>query len=256
MYGWRVVRVETRIQSVELLILPDLDAISKAAADRFLELAHTFDPFTIALSGGSTPRRLYEALSIPPFRDHIPWHQVHVFWGDERCVPQDDPGSNYRSARETMLDHVPIPESNIHRIQGELGPHAAAEAYTRELRDFFGTRWPAFDLILLGMGSDGHTASIFPGSDTLQETEKPAIGVTAQYQDRPARRVTLTPPVINAARTVIFLVTGIGKAETLHAVLKGPYRPHALPAQIVHPDDGHVLWLVDEDAGCKVGQLT
>ena len=244
--------------STELVILPDLEAVSRTAADRFVNMAQSSaslgtltqasDCITVALAGGSTPRRLYETLAAPSFRARIPWDRVHVFWGDERCVPPDHPDSNYRMARESLLDMVPLPAENIHRVRGELQPEAAAQAYTEELQEFFDASWPVFDLVLLGMGKDGHTASLFPGSDALRETERPVVGVTAQYQDRPARRVTLTPSAINAARQVLFLATGAGKAETLRAVLEGPHQPDVLPAQVVRPTDGQLLWLLDAAA--------
>jgi 6-phosphogluconolactonase len=249
------VRTELNSTALELIVLPDLEALSQAAAERFTTLAGTCNPFSVALAGGNTPRRLYATLAAPPFRQRVPWERVHVFWGDERCVPPDHPASNYRMARETLLDHVPLPACNVHRVRGELGPEAAAQEYAGELRAFFGTRWPAFDLILLGMGNDGHTASLFPASEALQEATRPVVGVTAHYQDRPARRVTLTPPALNAARQVMFLVSGAGKAETLRAVLAGPYQPHTLPAQIVRPSDGHLLWLVDAAAAIYVEHL-
>jgi 6-phosphogluconolactonase len=244
------------IREPELLIFPDLEALSQEAAGRFVRLARECDPFSVALSGGGTPQRLYELLAAPPFRECVPWERVHIFWGDERAVPPDHPGSNYHQAREALLEHVPLPPGNVHRVRGELGPDAAARAYADELRAFFGARWPAFDLLLLGLGDDGHTASLFPGSTllttngsaALRETEQPVLGLTAQYQDRPARRVTLTPPAINAARNVFFLVSGATKAQTLWAVLYGPHQPDLFPAQVVRPADGHVLWLVDEEA--------
>jgi 6-phosphogluconolactonase len=235
-----------------MIVLPDLEAVSQAAAEHFVHLAQKQSSFSVALAGGGTPRGVYELLATPPFSEQIPWGRVHVFWGDERCVPPDDPGSNYRMARETLLDRVPLPTDNIHRVHGELDPETAAQAYAAELRDFFGAQWPVFDLILLGMGDDGHTASLFPGSDALREKTRPVVGVTAQYQDRPARRVTLTPPAINAARHVMFLVVGASKANALQAVLEGPYQPHRLPAQIVQPTDGHLVWLVDGMAAKKV----
>lgn len=240
----------------ELIIFPDPGAVSQAAADHFLSLAHGHDRFSVALSGGSTPRRLFKTLAATPFREHIPWERIHIFWGDERCVPPEHPGSNYRLACEALLNHVPIPKRNIHRICGELEPEAAAQAYAAELRDFFDTAWPTFDLIWLGLGQDGHTASLFPGSDAVVEAKRPVVAVTAHYQDRPARRVTLTPPAINAARHVVFLVTGESKAETLQAVLEGPYQPRTCPAQIVQPTEGQLRWLVDAAAGTNVAHLT
>jgi len=224
-----------------LIILPNLKAISQAAAERIADLAQACDPFTIALSGGGTPRGLYEMLAAPPYREQIPWQRMHVFWGDERCVPPDHPGSNYRMAREALLDHVHIPARNVHRIHGELGPEAAAQAYNAKLRAFFGAPWPTFDLVLLGLGNDGHTASLFPGSDALKETARPAVGVTAHYENRPAQRVTLTLPAINAARQVLFLAAG--KAGIVQAVLNEPDAGY--PAQHVRPTTGELVWLVD-----------
>jgi len=224
-----------------LIILPNLKAISQAAAERIADLAQACDPFTIALSGGGTPRGLYEMLAAPPYREQIPWQRMHVFWGDERCVPPDHPGSNYRMAREALLDHVPIPAHNVHRIHGELGTEAAAQAYNAKLRAFFGAPWPTFDLVLLGLGNDGHTASLFPGSDALKETARPAVGVTAHYENRPAQRVTLTLPAINAARQVLFLAAG--KAGIVQAVLNEPDAGY--PAQRVRPTTGELFWLVD-----------
>jgi 6-phosphogluconolactonase len=236
----------------ELLVFPDLEALSREAAQRFTRLAREHDPFSVALSGGGTPRRLYEMLAAAPYRERVPWEHVYVFWGDERAVPPDHPGSNYRQAREALLDHVPLPPGNVHRVPGELEPEDAARAYADELRAFFGSPWPVFDLLLLGMGDDGHTASLFPGSAALRETEQPVLGLTAHYQDRPARRVTLTPPAINAARNVFFLVSGAAKAPALRAVLQGPRQPELFPAQIVQPTDGHVLWLVSKAAAANL----
>ena len=245
--------------SRELVILPDPEAVTQTAAKRILALSSavlaTQDRFSVAFSGGSTPRRLYEILAAPPFSEQVPWERVHVFWGDERCVPPDDPGSNYHMARESLLDHVPMPAGNIRRVHGEMEPEAAAQAYVRELSGFFDAPWPTFDVVLLGMGEDGHIASLFPGSRALSETTHPVVGVTADYQNRPARRVTLTPPAINSARQVIFLVTGAEKANTLRAVLEGPYQPQVLPAQIVRPTEGHLVWLMDSKGGAQVGHL-
>jgi 6-phosphogluconolactonase len=176
------------------------------------------------------------------------WEHIHVFWGDERCVAVDDPGNNYGQAREAFLAHVPIPQYNIHRIQSDLGPAAASMDYTLLLRRFAEAPldWPRFDLVLLGMGEDGHAASLFPGSPT--DVTDAVIGVTAQYQDRPANRVTLTPVVFNSARHILFLVSGQSKSETLASVLKGGYHPDQLPAQRIQPTDGELTWFVDAAA--------
>jgi 6-phosphogluconolactonase len=244
------VPTQTNKTPQELIVLPDPEAVSQAAAERFATAAQTYDPFTVALSGGSTPRRLYEMLTTPRFRDQIPWEHVHVFWGDERCVPPAHRESNYGMAREALLDHVPLPVHNIHRIRGELEPQAAAEAYTAELGAFLGAQWPTLDLILLGIGNDGHTASLFPNSDALRETAQPAVAVTSHYQGRPAQRVTLTLPIINAARQVLFLVTGADKAKILQAVLESPDAGY--PAGKIRPTAGQLTWLVDVAAA---GQL-
>jgi 6-phosphogluconolactonase len=190
----------------------------------------------------------------------VDWTAVQVFWGDERCVPPDHPDSNYRMARETLLDHVPLPAGNVHRIRGELPPTQAAAEYERELHAFFSlpplgaaTRREApmasFDLVLLGMGSDGHTASLYPGTLAIHETER---WVTAHRVEKlDAWRITLTPPALNAAAQVTFVVSGTPcgrKAEALRQVLAGPYRPQELPAQVIRPAPGRLCWLVDREA--------
>lgn len=230
----------------EIIILPDLAGISETAAQRFAALARERAPFSVALSGGGTPRGLYEKLAAAPFKAQIQWTRVHVFWGDERCVPPDDPGSNYHLARETLLDRVPIPSENIHRMRGECAPEAAARLYDDELRAFFGSPMPRFDLVLLGMGVDGHTASIFPNSTTLREITRAVAPASAEYADRPASRITLTLPAINAARCVIFLVSGADKAEILREVLDSENLRY--PAQLIHPVMGKLVWIVDAAA--------
>jgi 6-phosphogluconolactonase len=195
---------------------------------------------------------LFRRLAEEPYQTQISWEAVHTFWGDERCVPPEDPGSNYRLAHEALLAHVPIPPENVHRIQGELEPTAAARAYERELQDFFCGPKTRFDLVLLGLGSDGHTASLFLGSDALNEIERLAVAAEAIYQDRPAHRVTLTLPTINSARQVLFLVTDSGKAEIVRAVLEGS--AGHLPAQRVQPTAGQLTWLLDGDAASRLRQ--
>ena len=232
---------------IEFIVLPDLKAISQAAAERVATLAQTRDPFTVALSGGSTPRRLYEMLAAPPFRGRVPWGRVHVFWGDERCVPPDHSDSNYRLAREALLDEIPILAENVHRIWGEMPPDQAAAAYQTELEAVVGVNG-RLDLILLGMGADGHTASLFPGTEALEERERAVVAV---YVERlQAWRVTLTLPVINAARQVLFLVTGAAKAEIVQAVLEGP--EGRFPAQQIRPTAGQLTWLVDVAAASRL----
>jgi 6-phosphogluconolactonase len=206
------------------------------------------DRFTIALSGGSTPRPVFARLAAA---DHVDWRKVHVFFSDERCVPPDDAASNYRMAREALLDHVPLPPDNTHRICGEEDPALAALAYEQDLQRLFRTSvTPAFDLICIGMGDDGHTASLFPGTAALHDHER---WVVAQYVAvARAWRVTFTATLINAARHILFLVEGVGKSETLWRVLEGAYQPDVLPAQLIQPISGQTHWLVDAAAAAKI----
>jgi 6-phosphogluconolactonase len=208
--------------------------------------------FTVALSGGSTPRRLYRLLSDvqASFRAQIPWERTHVFFGDERHVPPDHPESNYRMAHEALLAHVPA--ASVHRIQGEESdPARAAAAYEAELRRFFelsdpGAAPPQFDLVLLGLGPDGHTASLFPRSPALEERRKWAVGVFVERLR--AHRITLTLSVINRAREVLFLVSGAEKAEALARVFAHATGAEPLPAARVRPESGTLLWIVDRAA--------
>ena len=233
-------------------IFKDAVELSRAAADLFVTLAvqsiRERGRFLVALSGGSTPMALYRLLA----REPIDWTRIHVFWGDERLVPPEDAENSYGQAREALLKHIPIPTENIHRVASELDPVAAARDYASILREFAAPPldWPRFDLVLLGLGEDGHTASLFPGSPV--DATEPVIAVTAQYQGRPARRVTLTPLVFNAARQVIFLVTGANKAVTLRGVFDDYNSSEQIPAKRIQPADGQVTWLVDKAAGKEI----
>jgi 6-phosphogluconolactonase len=234
-------------------VLPDAEALARAAAERFVtragEAMAVGARFTVALAGGSTPRAAYHLLATEPFSRRVDWGRVHFLWGDERCVPPDDPQSNYRMTRESLLDHVPVPPGNIHRIHGEDDPHAAAGDYERVLRSLLGPEG-SIDLILLGMGEDGHTASLFPGGEAVRERVR---WVVAARSATGMWRVTLTPAVLNAAREVCFLVSGAAKAERLQAVLRGPSTPESQPAQIVDPARGRLTWLVDAAAAARLG---
>ena len=219
--------------------------------------------FVVALSGGATPRDLYARLARPPYAGQLEWRHVHVCWGDERCVAPDDPASNYRMAREALLDQVPIPALNVHRIRGEDDPVSAAAAYEHELRAMFATPEGAprstpgarFDLVLLGMGNDGHTASLFPATTAIRETGPQARWVRAQHVESVSSwRITLTPALLNAAAEVLFLVSGAEKAPALRAVLTGPYQPEKLPAQIIAPQAGRLRWFVDAAAAVNLPQ--
>jgi 6-phosphogluconolactonase len=201
----------------------------------------------VALSGGGTPQRLYQLLASPPYQASLPWDAVHFYWGDERCVPPDHPESNFGQAKKTLLDRVPARPENIHRVLGEMPPGQAVEDYLHVLAKN-GTParpWPQLDYALMGMGADGHTASLFPGKESLEEKTYPVIAASADYQGRPAERVTLTPMVFNTSRNVVFLVTGADKAPVLAKVLNGPDDPIYLPAQRIQPASGALTWMVD-----------
>jgi 6-phosphogluconolactonase len=213
---------------------------------------------TLALSGGSTPRGLHTLLaSDPVVRDRLPWRHLHFFWGDERHVPPDDPQSNYRMAYETLLSLTPVPSGNIHRVPAEEPDAAlAAKKYEQELQAFFGLgagQLPRFDCILLGMGTDGHTASLFPGTEALHE--KTHLVVANWVEKFQTHRITLTVPVLNHADLVVFLVSGAEKAKALKEVLQGDYRPDRFPAQLVRPDNGNLLWIVDRAAARYLANL-
>jgi 6-phosphogluconolactonase len=228
----------------------DLESLSYAAAGIFVQQARqavqAHGRFSVALSGGHTPQRTYELLAQPPFQDRVAWAQVHVFWGDERCVPPDHPRSNERMVRQALLDRVPVPPAQIHPIRCAQSPREAAEQYEALLQEFFRDQPPSFDLIFLGLGEDGHTASLFPGTPVLREQEcwVSDVHVAGQELDR----VTLTAPLINQAALVTFLVAGAAKAGSLRAVLEGPLDPHRLPAQLIQPAQGELQWLVDQEA--------
>lgn len=231
-----------------IAVYPDAAALAEGAATLVADLAVSAvaarGRFAVALSGGSTPRGAYEALARPPLRDRVPWGAVHVFWGDERCVPPDDPRSNARMARVALLDHVPTPGGQIHPIDGTLSPDEAAARYEAALRTAFGGP-PCFDLTLLGLGADGHTASLFPGSPAVEERGRWAVGVRGDPD-----RVSLTLPTLNASKAVAFLVAGGAKVPALRRVLS---QDGALPASLVRPTSGDVHWLVQQDAA---GALT
>jgi 6-phosphogluconolactonase len=237
----------------QIEIFPDPPALARAAAERFVGLAAdaiaASGRFSVGLSGGSTPRALFALLATAEIAGRVDWSNMHVFWGDERCVPPDHPDSNYGMARELLLDHVPLPAENIHRMHGETEPEQAAVEYEQILRNFFAGENPAqprFDVLLQGMGEDGHTASLFPGTRALYER---ARWVLENYVPRlDMWRITLTTTAINAAAHVIFLVEGPNKAETLRAVLRGPHQPEKYPAQSVQPVQGDLTWMIDQAA--------
>jgi len=220
-------------------IYSDAKELAAAAAEYFVAQC----PETVVLSGGSTPKLMFQVLA-DQFRDEVAWSRIHFFWSDERHVPPDDPESNYRMANEALLSHVPVTTGNVHRIRSE-NPDAAAAAseYEQTLRDVTQQALPRLDLIFLGLGTDGHTASIFPGSEVLNETERL---VAAPYVDKfKTYRITMTLPLLNNGASVVFLVSGAEKAEIVRAVLQGE---NNYPAQAVNPTQGELIWMLDKDA--------
>jgi 6-phosphogluconolactonase len=243
---------------MDLRIHKDLKELSLEAARIFHELAvekgKIGGPFTAALSGGSTPETLYRILASPPYNKKIPWNNVYLFFGDERCVEPTNRESNYRMVYNTLISRIDIPAENIHRMEGELEPAVAAGCYEEEINGFFADRMlieertgkPVFDLILLGLGADGHTLSLFPSTKALDEEKRL---VTKNYVEKlKSWRLTLTLPVVNSASTIVFLVSGEGKAEVLKDIVNGATRPEPHPAQRVRPVKGRVIWLVDNGA--------
>jgi len=225
----------------------DREALSRAAAGLFADVAvHSVAGHgrcAVLLAGGETPRRTYEILADEPLRSRVPWGQLHLFWGDERCVPQDDPRSNARMAYRALLDRVPVPAGQVHPIAGDRDPRQAADEYEALLRRFFAGSKPRFDLVLLGLGDDGHTASLFPGSPVLDERER--WTAVTRRADEEIDRVTLTVPLINQAELIIFLVAGDDKASVLHELLEEEPDLHCLPARLIMPEHGELRWLVD-----------
>lgn len=242
----------------EIQIIPTQDELTAAAAALFLKIGRQAiqdrGRFSVALSGGSTPLPLYRRLAEPGLDSELDWSKIHFFWGDERAVGKEHPDSNFGQAYRALLAPRQIPPRQIHRVRGESQPADAARSYQQEILDFFPETPPRLDLVLLGMGSDGHTASLFPGTSVVRETGRPEESwVDAVHAPRlDSWRITFTPRLINAARRILFLVSGADKAETLYQVLKGPYQPRIFPSQLI---GGKVTWLVDQEAGSLLKDL-
>jgi len=228
--------------------------LARQAADWIAAYAESVlqqrDRFTIALSGGSTPKALHELLALPPLRERIDWSRVHIFWGDERFVPLTDEKNNARMAYDTLLNHVPVPAAQIHVMQTDLDPDASMAAYDQVLHQYFDGHDHTFDLVLLGMGDDGHTLSLFPGTDVVNEDKEWTSAFFLTQQDM--FRLTLTAPVVNKAAAVVFLVAGANKADALYEVLHGPYQPNKYPSQRIKPENGDLIWFVDKAAAAKL----
>jgi 6-phosphogluconolactonase len=258
-----------KLLRIKYYVEPDAAALARRAAQYFVEMANEAveaqGRARIAISGGSTPHATFVLLADPaqPWLRRIPWEKIELYWVDERAVPPGDAESNYRMTREALLDHLPLSSRQVHRILGELEPKAAADSYQAELRSSFrltGAELPRFDLVALGLGGDGHTASLFPHTDAL--SEKSRLVVANRVPQRNAWRITLTWPVINFARSVFFLVSGQDKAAILKEVLTGPFDSERLPSQLIWPSSGILTLILDraaaallpptDEAGCGV----
>jgi len=231
-------------------VLPDLESMSRAAAE--LVVNHSTKAieargrFSLVLAGGGTPRRTYEHLASGQFRSRVNWGKTHIFWGDERCVPPDDQRSNERMAREAMLDHVSVPPDQIVPIRCAGSAQQAADVYETKLKTYFGNRAADFDMILLGLGTDGHTSSLFPGSNALEEKKRWVAVAHSGKED--FERVSLTPVIINRAKLIVFLVAGREKQKILREVTAKETVDHQLPGRLIRPANGQLVWLADKEA--------
>lgn len=239
-------------------LFDDQEALVEAAAERIAaaatEAINARGRFSLVLSGGSTPLPLYSRLTQEPYSKEITWSKTFFFWGDERCVPPDQAESNYGQARRALLEPLDIDSSRIFRMMGELSPDEAARSYARQLELFSktGRSWPRFDMVLLGMGDDGHVASLFPGQISVVERKSPVMAVTANYAGRPAQRVTLTPRVFNDAFQIVFLVKGESKAPAVAAAFNPTASPETWPARRIQPENGRLVWLLDQSAATQL----
>ena len=237
-----------------MTVFNDTAALSQAAAELFVQTAREAvdrnGRFTVALTGGSSPVGMYRLLAQAPYRDQVPWQQTYIFWGDERWVPLTDERSNAKMAQDTFLNQVPVPRDQVYPMWGAGEPEEFDLHYEQVLQKHFHQQAPAFDLILLGMGDDGHTASLFPGTEVLNETSR---WVWAYYlAPQSMYRITLTAPLINQARKILFLTFGPNKAPALHEVREGARNPNKYPSQLIQPQSGEVLWFVDEAAASRL----
>jgi 6-phosphogluconolactonase len=245
------------VSEPKLIVLNDAAELYVRAAEETAHIAGesvcTHGEFTLCLSGGSTPAATYDLLATR-FNLSVDWKEVQFFWGDERCVPPEHPESNFAMARRTMLSKLTLRPDQVHRMRGEDEPASAAAAYERELRNHFGLgegEFPRFDLVMLGLGDNRHTASLFPGGSAIHETQRMVVPVEVDAE--PRKRLTLTPPAINNAHHVMFLVAGQGKAAAVKDILEGPRDSDRFPAQIVAPENGEVIWLLDKAAASLLG---
>ncbi|RDC62842.1 6-phosphogluconolactonase [Adhaeribacter pallidiroseus] len=237
-------------------VFPNTAELSQAAVDIFVQAAQEAvknqGKFSVALTGGSSPEQLYRLLAQSPYREQVPWEQTFVFWGDERWVPLSDERSNAKLAFDALLNSVPIPKNQIFPMYGDSAPEAYADHYENLIRNHFGNSDLLFDLMLLGMGDDGHTASLFPGTAVLQEQSR---WVQAYYlEPQQMYRITLTAPCINRSKKIMFLTFGEKKAEALYQVQEGERNFKKYPSQLINPVNGNTIWLVDESAAAKLSE--
>ncbi|HKV38095.1 MAG TPA: 6-phosphogluconolactonase [Blastocatellia bacterium] len=243
-----------RKAKTRVLLCAGPEELALTAAHEFVRLAldaiGSEGRFAVALSGGSTPKATFSLLAGPPFVSKIPWDRIYIFWSDERTVPPGHPDSNYRMANESLISRVPIPSGNVHRMLGENDPDKAAEAYSSELESFFGLGLPRFDLVMLGMGDEGHTASLFPYTEALKESRR---SVVSNYVPKLAtNRLTFSAPAINSARNVTFLIAGAAKASALKEVIEGAPNAGLYPSQLIDPQDGTLTWMLDRAAAARL----
>jgi len=240
---------------MEMHIAKDNNALSLELAAWMVDyIAATLkkrDRFTLVLSGGSTPQKLNTLLAASPYKEKIDWQKLHIFWGDERFVPFEDSRNNAKMAFDTLLNHVPVPASQIHIMRTNLAPELSAAAYEKTLKQYFpaDADSSSFDLVLLGMGDDGHTLSLFPGTHAMHIEDKLVTSLFLEQQDM--YRITLTAPIVNRAACVAFLVSGGGKAPALKEVIEGDYQPDLYPAQVIQPN-GELHWFLDEAAAANL----
>lgn len=242
--------------NANLKVFPSKPELVKAVAERMVQsiakAVRETGSCSIALAGGSTPRDVYARLAEPAYQNRISWKIVHLFWGDERTVPPDHPDSNYRMAQEALLNHIDIPPENVHRMSGETTPDSAAAKYAEILHNHFSSSQPQFDLVLLGMGDDGHTTSLFPETTALDEIDKTVAAVFVPKFD--TWRITLTLPVLNAAKEVVFLVSGSSKARMIAHIAKLDQPVKSTPASLIHPANGTLTWMLDADAAALINE--
>jgi len=235
---------------MKIHIAPDSGQVSEELAswitDRIQEILKTQDRFTFVLSGGSTPKKLYDLLAASPYKEKIPWEKLHFFWGDERAVPFEDDRNNAKMCYDELLNKVPVIAENIHVMRTDMEPAESVVEYEKVLKQYFGNSETTFDFVLLGMGDDGHTLSLFPGTEVIHEAKHWVSTFFLAAQDM--YRITLTAPIVNAAKYVAFMAVGSGKAETLKSVLEGEKNLDKFPSQIIEPVKGELHWFVDEAA--------